>query len=65
MFNFLRKDKCDNCGRWLRNYKLVEFAQYKLCSKECISKFFDQFTLEQLITLEMEDREINHKNRGK
>ena len=57
MFKLFKKRECSNCGKKTR--KGINYAGYKICSENCMIEFFKDITTEELLELEVKDRQIN------
>ena len=57
MFSIFRKRECSNCGKKTR--KGINYAGYEICSENCMMEFFKNITTEELLELEVKDRQIN------
>ena len=57
MLKLLQKKKCNCCGK--KTNKCINYAGYYICSENCMIDFFKDITIEELIKLEIKDREIN------
>ena len=59
MFNFLKRKKkvCANCGKVNKNG--INYAEYEICSEDCMVEFFKNCSWEELIVLEIKDRRMN------
>ena len=57
MFKLFKKRECSNCGKKTR--KGINYAGYEICSENCMIEFFKNITTEELLELEIKDRQIN------
>ena len=57
MFRLFKKRECSNCGKKTR--KGINYAGYEICSENCMIGFFKNITTEELLELEIKDRQIN------
>lgn len=57
ILEILRRKQCVCCGK--KSWGTVNYAGYDICSEECMIKFFNTFSINELIELEIKDMKIN------
>ena len=57
MFRLFKKRECSNCGKKTR--KGINYAGHEICSENCMIEFLKNITTEELLELEIKDRQIN------
>lgn len=61
MFNIFKSKKiaCDNCKKEYKKSKLINYAGINICSEDCMAEYFKNISTEELLHLDLKDREMN------
>lgn len=55
---FIKRERCDVCGRKHFKWKLVEYAGKYFCCEECFLEFMQGMSIERFFELERLDRKL-------